>query len=62
MSGPHLGTVNARSMWDNAPALSDLVTSNGIDLLGIRDMADHERNHSRSGRNDPPGFLLLSGT
>ena len=30
-----LGTVNARSMRDEAPALSDLVVSKGIDLLGI---------------------------
>ena len=30
-----LGTVNARSMRDKAPALSDLVVSKGIDLLGI---------------------------
>ena len=33
--GLHAGTVNVRSMWDMAPALSDLVTSNGIDLLEI---------------------------
>ena len=33
--GLHLRTVNACFMWDNAPALSDLVTSNGIDLRGI---------------------------
>ena len=31
----HLGTVDARSMTDKAPALSDLVVSKGIDLLGI---------------------------
>ena len=30
-----LGTVNARSMRDKAPALSDLVVSKGINLLGI---------------------------
>ena len=30
-----LGTVNARSMRDKAPDLSDLVVSKGIDLLGI---------------------------
>ena len=30
-----LGTVNARSMRDKAPALSDLVVSKSIDLLGI---------------------------
>ena len=30
-----LGTVNARPMRDKAPALSDLVVSKGIDLLGI---------------------------
>ena len=30
-----LGTVNARSMRDKAPALSDLGVSRGIDLLGI---------------------------
>ena len=30
-----LGTVNARSMRDKTPALSDLVVSKGIDLLGI---------------------------
>ena len=29
-----LGTVNARSMRDKAPALSDLVVSKGIDVLG----------------------------
>ena len=33
--GPLLGTVDARSIQDKAPALSNLVTSNGIDLLGI---------------------------
>ena len=30
-----LGTVNARSMRDKAPALSDLVVSKGTDFLGI---------------------------
>ena len=30
-----LGTVNARSMRDKAPVLSDFVVSKGIDLLGI---------------------------
>ena len=30
-----LATINARSMRDKAPALSDLVVSKGIDLLGI---------------------------
>ena len=30
-----LGTVNARSMRDKAPALSDLVIGKGINLLGI---------------------------
>ena len=30
-----LASVNARSMRDKAPALSDLVVSKGIDLLGI---------------------------
>ena len=30
-----LRTVNVCSMWDKVPALSDLVTSNGIDLLRI---------------------------
>ena len=30
-----LGTVNAHSMRDKAPALSELVVSKGIDLLGI---------------------------
>ena len=33
--GLRLRTVNARSMQDKAPALSHLVTSKGIDLLGI---------------------------
>ena len=33
--GLRLGTVNARSMRDKAPALSDLVASKSIDLLGI---------------------------
>ena len=33
--GLRLRTVNARSMWEKAPALSNLVTSKGIDLLGI---------------------------
>ena len=33
--GLRLGTVNARSIWDKAPALSDLVASKSIDLLGI---------------------------
>ena len=32
-----LGTVNADSIRHKAPALSDLVTSKGIDLLGITD-------------------------
>ena len=35
VDGLHLGTVNARSMQNKAPALSDPVTSKGIDLLGI---------------------------
>ena len=34
--GLRLGTDNAHSMQDKAPALSDLVTSKGIDLLGMR--------------------------
>ena len=33
--GLRLGTVNAHSMWDKTPGLSDLVTSKCIDLLGI---------------------------
>ena len=33
--GLRLGTVNARSMRDKAPALSDLVASKSTDLLGI---------------------------
>ena len=33
--GLRLGTVNACSTWDKVPVLSDLVTSKGIDLLGI---------------------------
>ena len=33
--GLHLATVNASSMPDKAPALSDLVASKSIDLLGI---------------------------
>ena len=33
--GLHLGTVNARSMRDKVPALSDLVACKSIDLLGI---------------------------
>ena len=33
--GFHLGTVNARAMQDKVPALSDLVPSKSIDLLGI---------------------------
>ena len=33
--GLRLGNVNARSMRDKSPALLDLVTSKGIDLLGI---------------------------
>ena len=33
--GLRLGTVNARSMRDKAPAPSDLVASKSIDLLGI---------------------------
>ena len=35
MCGLRLRTVNARSMLDKVPALSDLVTSKGVDLLGI---------------------------
>ena len=33
--GFRLGTINARSMRDKVPALSDLVSSNSIYLLGI---------------------------
>ena len=33
--GLHLGTLNARSMREKAPALSDIVPSNGSNLLGI---------------------------
>ena len=33
--GLRLGTVNAHSMQDKAAALSDLVASQGIDLIGI---------------------------
>ena len=33
----HIGTVNGHSMRDKVPALSDLVVSKGIDLLGITD-------------------------
>ena len=33
--GLRLATVNARSMRDKVPALSDLVASKSIDLLGI---------------------------
>ena len=33
--GLRFGTVNARSIWDKVPALSDLVASKSIDLLGI---------------------------
>ena len=43
--GLRLGTVNARSMQDKAPALSDLVASKSIDLLDITETwLTHERN------------------
>ena len=35
MRGLRLGTVNVRSMRDKVPALSDFVTNNSMDLLGI---------------------------
>ena len=57
--GLHLGTVNAHSMREKPPALLDLVTSKGIDLLGITETwlitkktsADHAE-------MTPLGFLL----
>ena len=50
--GLRLGTVKARSIRDKASALSDLVTSKGINLLGIA--VDQKGNLRMSGRNDPP--------
>ena len=55
--GLRLGTVNARSMWDKAPALLDLVTSKGMDhLRHYWDLAGHKGNLRRSCWNDPQGF------
>ena len=58
----HLGTVNARSMRDKAPALSDLVVSNGIDLLGITEtwLTIRETSSDHAEMTPPPhGFSFL---
>ena len=55
-----LGTVNARSMRDKAPALSDLVVSKGIDLLGITETWLTIRGTSRDlAEMTPNGFSFF---
>ena len=55
-----LGTVNARSMRDTAPALSDLVVSKGIDLLGITETWLTTRETSSDlAEMTPHGFFFL---
>ena len=56
-----LGTVNARSMRDKAPALSHLVVNKGIDLLGITETWLTIRETSSDlAEMTPPWFLLFS--
>ena len=56
----HLGTVNARSMRDKAPALSDLVVSKGIDFLGITETwLTTRENSSDLTEMTPYGFSFL---
>ena len=62
--GLHLGTINARSIRDKAPALLDLVTSKGIDLLGITETWLTARKLSQILLKwpPPPPWFLLSRT
>ena len=60
--GLRLEAVHACSMWDKAPALSDLVTSNGIDLLGITETWLTPRETSADLAELTPQGFLLSGT
>ena len=56
----HLRTVNARSMRDKASALSDLVVSKGIDLLGITEtLLTIRETSSDLAEMTPPWFLLF---
>ena len=62
MCGLRLGTVNARSIRDKAPVLSDLVASKGIDLLGITEtwLTTKETSADLAGMNVVSHALLLS--
>ena len=59
-----LRTVNAHSVQDKAPALSDLVTSKGINLLGITEtwLTTKETSADLADMTPSPGFLILSQT
>ena len=61
--GLRLGTVNALSMRERAPALSDLVASGSIDLLGITEtwLTTKETSADLADMT-PRGFLFLSQT
>ena len=56
----HLETVNARSMRDKVPALSDHVVSKGIDLLGITEtwLTTRETSGDLAEITPSPWFLL----
>ena len=62
--GLRLGTVNARSMRDKASALSDLVASKAIDLLGITEtwLTTKETSADLADMTPPPRVSLLSQT
>ena len=57
-----LGTVNARSIRDKAPVLSDLVVSKGIDLLGITEtwLTIRKTSCDLAEMTPPPWFLLVA--
>lgn len=55
-----LGTVNARSMRDKSPVLSDFVVSKGVDLLGITETWLSTRETSADlAEMTPPGFSFF---
>ena len=57
-----LGTVNARSIRDKAPTLSDLLVSKSIDLLGITEtgLTTREISSDPAEMSPPPnGFSFL---
>ena len=59
--GLRLGSVNAHSMRDKVPVLSDLVTSKSIDLLGITETwLTTEETSADLAKMTPQGFSFLS--